>query len=215
MSNLPKRLELHFVALAAAGAAAGIGATAQQAEGAIVSSGVVNINIPSSTAGVYLNVVTGIANSSPAAVPGWDVNPWATTGLGLFNPAAPAGGAYVGTAAAGAQASNLLLGESIDAARLFGSNGSGAANSTVFNLNSDQNLVGFRFQNEANGNAVHYGWMRVSLGATAGGQPRAIVAYAYEDTAGVGIAAGSVPAPSAGMAVLALGGAGLLGRRRK
>ena len=45
--------------------------------------------------------------------------------------------------------------------------------------------------------------------------PGTLVDFAYEET-GAGILAGnSVPAPTAGMAVLALGGMGLLGRRRK
>lgn len=191
-SGLRCRLEAHFGVLAAACAVAGLGA-ATEADAGIVHSGPVSINIPSTTAGVYLNVVTGVNNASPAAVPGWDVNPWSTTGLGLFNPTAPAGGVYVGTAAAGTQASNLAPGTLIGPASLFGSNNSAAANSAVFNLNSTNNIVGFRFQNEANGNAVHYGWMRISLGATHGAQPRAIVEYAYEDQAGVGIAAGAIP----------------------
>jgi hypothetical protein len=190
--SLRRRLEVHFGALAAACAATGL-AAADTADAGVVYSGVVNINIPSTTAGVYLNVVTGVSNAAPASVPGWDLNPWSSTGLGLFNPAAPTGGVYVGTAAAGTQASNLSPGTLIGPASLFGSNSSATANSAVFNLNSSNNIVGFRFQNEANANAVHYGWMRVSLGAAHGVQPRAIVEYAYEDQAGVGILAGALP----------------------
>ena len=190
--GLRRRLEVHFGVLAAACAVTAV-ATAEKADASVVYSGPVNINIPSTTAGVYLNVVTGVNNVSPAAVPGWDVNPWSTGGLGLFNPAAPTGGVYVGTAAAGTQASNLTVGTPIGATSLFGSNNSAAANAAVFNVNSSNNIVGFRFQNEANANAVHYGWMRISLSASAFSQPRAIVEYAYESVAGVSIAAGVIP----------------------
>lgn len=197
-SCLRRRLESHFGVLAVACAATGLAAV-EKADAGIVHSGPVNINIPSTTAGVYLNVVTGVSNASPASVPGWDVNPWSTTGLGLFNPAAPTGGVYVGTAAAGTQASNLAPGTPIGPASLFGSNNSAAANSAVFNLNSTSNIVGFRFQNEANANAVHYGWMRISLGAAHGAQPRSIVEYAYEDQAGVSIPAGATSSAPAGV----------------
>jgi uncharacterized protein (TIGR03382 family) len=200
---LKSRLDRHFVACSAAAAAATVGGVAQQsAEATIIYSGAVNINIPSTTAGVYLNV-------APAGVPGWDVNPWNGTGLGLFSPTAPAGGVYVVTAPN--FGANLAPGTLISAASLFGSGSS--ANNAQWNLNSSNNLVGFRFQNEANANQTHYGWMRISLSATAGSQPRAIVEYAYEDVAGVGINAGAVPTPGT-LALLGLGAAGLLRRRR-
>ncbi len=190
-SSFISRLDKQFAGASALAAAAGVAGTVQQANANIVYSGAVSINIPSTTAGVYLNVVTGVNNVSPAAVPGWDVNPWSTTGVGLFAPTAPTGGVYVTTTAGGTQAVNMTAGATIDATSFYGTNSSATANSTVFNVNSSDNLVGFRFQNEANGNAIHYGWMRISLGATTGGQPRAIVEYAYEDAAGVGIAAGA------------------------
>ena len=97
----------------------------------------------------------------------------------------------------------------ISAASTFGS---GTPAGT--NLNSSDNIFGFRFQNETAANQIQYGWMRISLSTSTFSQPRAIVEYAYEDS-GAGITAGTVPAPTAGMAVLALGGMGLLGRRRK
>ncbi len=207
---LKSRLDRHFVACSAAAAAATVGGVAQQsAEATIIYSGVVNLNVPSTVAGLYLNVVTGVNSSSPAAVPGWDVNPWNATGLGLFSPAAPAGGAYVVTAPN--FGANLAPGTLISGASLFGSGSS--ANNAQWNLNSSNNLVGFRFQNEANANQIHYGWMRISLSTTAGSQPRTIVEYAYEDVAGVGINAGAVPTPGT-LALLGLGAAGLLRRRR-
>lgn len=113
------RLDRHlmaFSAVAAAGASAGF---VNNAEAAVVSSGPVNINVPSTTAGVYLNVVTGANSSSPAAAPGWDVNPWSGTGLSYFNPSAPAGGVYVQRTGGGATA-NLAVGTMISAGSVYG-----------------------------------------------------------------------------------------------
>lgn len=197
--------------LAATGAGGVMVAAPQNADAAIVYSGIVNINIPSTTAGVYLNMVTGVFNASPASAPGWDVNPWSSSGLGLFNPSAPAGGVYVNTVAAGTNAINMAPNAPVSAANMFGSNST--ASNAQWNLNSCNNLIGVRLQNEANANAIHYGWMRICLGATAGGQTRTIKEYGYESVAGVSIPAG-LPEPSS-LGLLALGAVGLLSRRRK
>jgi MYXO-CTERM domain-containing protein len=217
MSNMAKRLDVHFAALAAVGAVGAMGA-AQQAEAAVVWSGIVNLNITSSTNGLYLNVTNG-ANNQPGStggstVPGWDVNPYSSTSLIYFNPTTPTGGVYVIGGGTGTAPANLVPGTLISAASAFGSGTAPTTGTLPHVLNSDQNLIGFRFQDESDGNAIKYGWFRVSLSTSLSAQPRTLVEYAYESTAGVGIAAG-VPAPSAGMGALALGAVGLLRRRRK
>src|SRR5262245_52904310 len=101
--SLKSRLDAHFAAVSAVAMAGGAAAPAR---GVVIYSGPVAINIPSTTAGVYVNVVTGVADINPANVPGWDVNPWNTAGLYLFNPAAPTGGVYAG----GTAPANLVIG---------------------------------------------------------------------------------------------------------
>lgn len=207
MSKLLKRLDAHFVAVAAAGVA-GVGATS--AEAAVVHSGPVSINIPTSTAGIYLNVVTGISGTAAVAV-GWDVNPWGSgTALNMFTPTPnPGGGSSVGT---GTNYFNLAEGTLVSAASTFAGTGTATISGTTpLNFNSSNNLIGFRFINEANANAIHYGWMRISLSASGGSQPRSIVEYAYESVAGAGIVA---PTPGS-LALLAIGAVGLAGRRRR
>jgi len=216
--NLSATLNRHFAALGAVGAAiAGIGMLDQQADAALVYSGVVNLAIPSSTNGLYLNVVTGANNLPPpgtggSTVPGWDINPWSSTGFGLFNPTAPSGGVYVNATSGGTTALNLAPLTLIGPASFYGSNTT--TNTAQFNLNSDNNLVGFRFQNEANSNQIHYGWFRVRFGATYAGTAgdRFLVEYAYDDVAGRPIEAGAIPEP-ASLGLLAAGALGLAARR--
>jgi len=216
MSTLAKRLDVHFAALAAVGAVAGIGA-AQKSDAAVVYSGTVNLNVPSTTAGIYLNVVSGVSAVTPGGAPGWDINPWGSTSLNFWANNGVGGGVVSGFAG-GSSATlvdNLPLGTLVDASSPgYGTtNGAETTGPTAFLTNSSSNYIGFKFVGDDT--LTHYGWARFSLSASTFSQPRTLVEYAYEDVANQGITVGSVPAPSAGMAVLALGGVGLLGRRRK
>lgn len=208
MSMLSNRLNKHFVAAAAV---AVVGAT-QVATAAIVSSGPISIAIPATTAGIYLNVVTGVSNVSPGLVSGWDLNPWSSSSLSWFNPTSPSGGVYVtGGGSSSTLVDNLAAGTMIDNALGYGSGASESTGSTAFNLNSSDNLVGFRFLNEGTA-TVNFGWVRVILGASHTAAGRGMIEYAYEDS-GRGIEAGRVPTPGS-LALLGLGGLAAVRRRR-
>lgn len=209
-SALRNRLARHL-------AVAAVASVAGHASAAIVYSGVVNLNIPSTTNGLYLNVVTGAFNTTGgtgSTVPGWDVNPWSSTTLNFFNPTAPTGGVYMRLTSGGAPASgvsNLAGGTIIGSASTWSAGAAQTTGPGAFVFNSSNNVVGFRFNNEAAG-TLHYGWMRISLAGTLQGQPRTLVEYAFESLAGTSIAAGAIPAPGA---IALLGLAGLAGSRRR
>jgi MYXO-CTERM domain-containing protein len=204
MSTVANRLDMHFAALAAVGAVAGIGA-AQHAEASIVYSGVVNLAVQTSTNGLYLNLVTGAINEpgNTTGGAGWDINIYGSTptAYGSGNP----GYAYVGS---GGNVAALLAGATIDGTT---ATATGSASMAGFPTTGGA-YYGFKFTNESN-SQLEYGWALYIKGTGASGAGT-LVSYAYENT-GAGIAAGAVPAPTAGMGLLALGGAGLLGRRRK
>lgn len=206
---LSSKLNKHFAAMGVVAAAVGAG-VAQNADAAIVSSGPVNIAIPATTAGVYLNVVTGLTGLTAASVPGWDVNPWSATNLSLFNPTAPSGGVYVLRTGGGAPG-NVIGGQLIDGASTYGSGNTATTGNQPIVLNSSDNIIGFRFLNEGTA-TVNFGWMRLSVGATLTDPARAIVEYAYDDS-GAGITTPLIPAPgTAGLLAL---GAGVMVRRRR
>lgn len=206
MQALKARLDGHFVACSAVAAVAAVGGVANTAEAGIVYSGVVNLPIAATTNGLYLNVVTGAinepGNTGGASVPGWDINPWGSTTLNFFNPAAPAGGVYAATAGV---VNKYVGGEIVGPANTWGTT------NTNWNPAPQSGFIGFRFQNEANGNQIHYGWAQIVTTSTTS---RTLVAYAYEDVAGGTITVGAVPTPGS-LALLAVGAAGLVGRRRR
>lgn len=214
--QLSLSLDKHFAAIGAAAAAVtGLG-VAQQADAGLVYSGTVNLNVPTTTAGIYLNVVTGVAATTPAGSPGWDINPWGTSTIFSYaNNAASPNDGVINNFAGGSSATlvdNLPQGTPIDGSSTYGrNNGHETTGPTVFNTNSSNNLIGFRFLNEGT-NQLNFGWARYSFAGTFNGQPRSIVEYAYDNT-GAGVQAGVVPEPT-GLALLAAGALGLVARRR-
>ena len=170
----------------------------------------VNLAIPVTPAGLYINISTGVSSTTASGAPGWDINVGGTHTLNLVSPGgynfvrlnlAPmsAGPSNVGNAF---MISNMMP----SASWIAGGSSDGFIN------NSSANYVGFQFV--GNDSLTHFGWMQFSIGASVTGSDRKIVSYAYntESTTSVGGAMLNVPAPGA-LALLCL--AGFASRRRR
>ena len=207
--------------LAAILAAAGAAASTVPADATIIFTNLsaTPITIPATIDGIYLNIVTNVAGATGSATPGWDINPYGTTTLIFFNPTAPTGGAYVVNAAGGSSATlpdNLPVGFTISAANGFGGGVGESTGSTAFVLNSSNNYVGFRLQNEATGNTINYGFAQISIGSTLA--TRSIVGYAYGNAGeSINVSQIAIPEPStvAALGAMALGALGVRSWRRQ
>jgi hypothetical protein len=77
MKPISKRLDARVAASAVVAAAA----SAVGADAGLVHSGQVNIAVPASTTGVYINLLTGASGTSESAAVGWHINPWGSASL--------------------------------------------------------------------------------------------------------------------------------------
>lgn len=216
-NKLSAKLNKHFAALGAAAAAVtGIGIT-EQADAAIVHSGPVNIAIPGTTQGVYLNVVTGFTQTS-GSFAGYDINPYQSSATGpamsFFTSAtanaSTANRGYVTGQAGGtntAASLNLAFGDPIGPTSTYNTGISAGTNYPAAGVNG---LLGFRFFNEGAAQ-LQYGWARIVRPTTSTGIG-SITEYAYEDS-GAAIGAGVVPEP-ASLGLLAMGALGMIRRRK-
>jgi hypothetical protein len=203
---------MQFKIVAALSAFAGLMAAALPSHAVTVYSGPVSIAIPDTAQGLYLNVVTGVTNTT-GSFAGYDINPYSAA-AGLFSLWGPTANTWFNTAGVVAGPYPLAAGTSISgAAAAFFRPGGGTDIGTQVTLNAP-NLFGFRFINEAAANQVQFGWVEITFGATAA--TRSITGYAYENS-GAAILAGAVPEPGtyamllAGLATVG----GIAARRRK
>jgi hypothetical protein len=85
-------------------------------------------------------------------------------------------------------------------------------NFTADSIAGNQQYLGVQFAFEPGGD-IHYGWIGVDI-TNADDLTGVVTGFGYDDVAGTPIEAGAVPEPSAGLALLAVGAAGLLRRKR-
>lgn len=181
------------------------------ASAAVVYSGLVNDPVPLSMNGVYLNPFSGITPAEPTG-------PW-------INPFM--GGVFIGSndllfpAITGAdQILNLTGGTLIDSSLTYTIGFSGSSTHTTGSVTPNKftlgvpGFLGFTFKPTVSG-STYYGWAQVVFSNTG---PGSIIDWAYDDTAGTGIAAGFtgsvVPEPSRAV-LLMIGLISVLTRRRR
>lgn len=202
--------QLCLSAAALAGSAMGF----EQAASAAINTTFANVNlaVPATFAGVYIDLGTGATGGGAFA--GWDFNPYQTSsGLGFYWGGDLIGGQRSGgvaTTVGGSVYADLSLGTVVSAASPFTSAIQGA------NPNYRDNGVsylGFRFNNNG---VFNYGYAAIQTTAGSGngaGFPATILGWVFEDS-GAPITVQAIPAPGAA-SLLGLLAAGSITRRRK
>jgi hypothetical protein len=204
--------------------ALGVAAVSLPAHAVVVYSGTVNIAVPNTFDGLYINVLTGSTYTGPGfpsvggAGSNYDINIFGSLTYSLFSPGSsgqssptpvPVGSkGYVAATATGA-AVNLAVGTLIGGSSVYNT---GTPDASALATGAPT-ILGFRFRNEGpdltvnTDDTVHYGWARFRL---TNGSPGTLIDYAFESTPLTAIAAGvtsPIPEPTS----VALFGAGLLG----
>jgi hypothetical protein len=193
---------------------------------AAVIQWVAGIVIPANLDGLYIKVDTQQTFAGAGSgLPGWDLNPYSTTGLTFFNATGTGMMRYPGVTTG--SAGSLDWGTEVGPTRSFGSGavvvGSNPGN---WSLNAI-NYIGFRFV--ADGGGTHYGWAAIQVGSAI--TTRTFVSLNYESVANTPIFVASLtsgaadPIPSAvpetstvaagALAGLALGARFVIQRRRQ
>ena len=197
---LSNRLVKHFGVASAAALVAG-------AANAAVVTWNCNLVVPNNIDGQYINVEAQTFASAAGLVTGWDLNPYgtSTTAMSWFAAAAPSGCVMgLGQGGTTSAVASLSAGTLVGAASTYGNTASSVtAGGWVLNA---ANYFGFRFL--AAGGTTHYGFGKMTIGATMG--VRTLNFVSYESVAGGAISV--IPAPGA---IALLGLAGLCGRRRR
>ena len=146
---------------------------------ASVISGDINIPVPRTTNGIYLNLLTGQNSTIANNVPGWDFNPFGSTKLQFYWSASTVTTTYAAgaaTATTGGMLLNLKPGDVVDSSLIFAQ---GVPTTTAFQ-NTSYGYVGVKFTNESTG-ALNYGFVEMELKGPLG-LGSTIVGYAYENS---------------------------------
>ena len=175
------------------------------------------INVPNNLNGVYINLLTGASAVNPAAVPGWDFNPYgrsSTPTLAFFWNGVPGPSGGVASATTGPYL-NLSPGTVISSASIFSSSAL-AAPTAAFQTSGTHNL-GFRFFNEST-SAVNFGYLTMTTNGPTG-FPATVNGWTFENSGGaitVPDAVSAIPEPATwAMMMLGFGFMGAAMRRTR
>lgn len=142
--------------------------------GDVVDSGVVNLAIPATFDGLYLNWLTGLTCTAGCTAANFMFNPFGTTTMSFFWPSG--GGAQTGGVGAANVYSVLASGATIGPASTYVTSTSTTA-TAAFNAGVTGGFLGFRF---VNAGVTNYGYAQLNTTAP-GGFPATVVRYWYNN----------------------------------
>lgn len=146
------------------------------------------LNVPNTTAGIYVNFVTGASGVTSTGTPGWDFNPYGSSNtLRFFSSTGAANTTrYVGT---GTTADLLASGTMIDATSVLATAGVNPP-AAGFLAGVTNGYVGVAFKNEVT-TITNFGWASLTTTGPQG-LPATVTQYCFQND-GTGIMAGTTP----------------------
>ncbi|MFZ2236002.1 MAG: hypothetical protein WBP11_15800 [Dokdonella sp.] len=142
------------------------------------------ITVPQSTAGIYVNLFTGVTGASAGATADWDFNPWGATTLNLFSPGAPQG-----HVSSGGVISDLPTGTLVDGSSTYTAGASSALAMGTYRAGVNPGYMGVRF---AQAGVTYYAWVSMTtIGPQ--GTPATINSWCFQNTPDTGITVGTTP----------------------
>lgn len=163
---------------------------------ALVCSGPLELAVPQSGEGLYINLVNGDVGESEGQVPGFDVDPYAAQNS---DPAqqlkfywGPSSNGGAGVASAGDTYAVLQPGETIGPDSLF-TRAAFTGDTSAWQAGVAEGHLGMRFTNEAAG-LLNYGWLRLRSSAPLG-FPLTVVDACYDDSGAAVVIAGPAVDP--------------------
>lgn len=207
IQSLPRRLDSTLALAAAVGAVA----VPAVSKAAVVFSGPLNISIPATADGIYVNFITGLTGTTAASVPGYDWNPYGSTALLFYWGGTGALNSGVASTTTGPY---LVLqpGAMISSGSTFSQSANGANNETAAFRAGVNGYLGVQFRNETTG-IQNFGYVHLQTTGTSG-YPATILDWAYDNT-GAAITIVPEPATTSLLGALALGALGVRAWKRR
>jgi hypothetical protein len=152
-----------------------------------------NLNVPATSEGLYVNLVTGVSGQTEASVPGFDIDIYAAVSTNpsgqmrfYWGPAATGG---AGVVSSGDSYLVLGAGAVIGPASTF-SRAAFTGDTSAWQ-GGTTGYLGTRFLNES-GASTTYGWIQLSTNAPLG-FPATILSWCYEDSGAAITTPGGMP----------------------